>query len=335
MRIKSSGPCLYCGGTPPGATFAGREHVIPQSFGTFEPQNLLLYDVCDACNKSMGDELDIVFAKGSFEGLLRFETGLKLAVEYKSIGKRSRYRSVALEGPLKAMYVAPVVSADRQSLVYQPVPQLGFALTEEGPYDYYRGHEIPTRDALRVRYGQTNLCVKAVGFPPETDIRAFLIECGFEADPAPLRADFAIVTAGTSSTPIDYRFRVDRTLFRAIAKVAFGYLAVSHPEIARMPTFAAIRAFIRYGTEPGFRVVGFRPTPIRTGPVGPPPTGHILAVRFREDVNEVVGYVTLFNRVHYEVCLATEAFLTTVSSRVLARAHFFDTKTRTMRQLPT
>jgi len=61
--------CIYCrrSGVP-----VGREHVIPQAFGTFGPETMVLTEeVCADCNHKLGKELDEILARDSFEGLIR------------------------------------------------------------------------------------------------------------------------------------------------------------------------------------------------------------------------------------------------------------------------
>jgi hypothetical protein len=53
---------LYCREDKDRALF-NREHVVPEAFGLFE-ENFVLHEVvCAACNKLLGDELDIALAR--------------------------------------------------------------------------------------------------------------------------------------------------------------------------------------------------------------------------------------------------------------------------------
>ena len=54
--------CIYCDEDDP-AKFSGREHVIPQAFGTFGGQTPTLKCVCDPCNGALGRELDQMLAR--------------------------------------------------------------------------------------------------------------------------------------------------------------------------------------------------------------------------------------------------------------------------------
>lgn len=66
--------CVYCGNTN-SADFAGREHVLPQSFGTFGSKTPTLHCVCDPCNSFFKRELDQLLARDTLEGITRYKKG--------------------------------------------------------------------------------------------------------------------------------------------------------------------------------------------------------------------------------------------------------------------
>ncbi len=66
--------CVYCGDTNP-ADFAGKEHVLPQSFGTFGSKTPTLHCVCDPCNSFFKKELDQLLARDTLEGITRYKKG--------------------------------------------------------------------------------------------------------------------------------------------------------------------------------------------------------------------------------------------------------------------
>lgn len=68
--------CIYClRDTPP-----GREHVIPEAFGTFGSNTPTLQCVCDECNTYFGQKLDQLLARETIEGVSRYTRG-KLSSE--------------------------------------------------------------------------------------------------------------------------------------------------------------------------------------------------------------------------------------------------------------
>lgn len=67
--------CIYCG-TNEKEFFSGREHVIPQSFGTFSSGTPTLHCVCDSCNAYFSKELDQGLARDTLEGVTRYKKGI-------------------------------------------------------------------------------------------------------------------------------------------------------------------------------------------------------------------------------------------------------------------
>jgi hypothetical protein len=52
-----------------------REHVIPQAFGSYGAETLVLINmVCSECNSTLGGTLDQIFSRDSYEGLLRSQS---------------------------------------------------------------------------------------------------------------------------------------------------------------------------------------------------------------------------------------------------------------------
>jgi hypothetical protein len=61
--------CIYCRRSDRPFT---AEHVIPEAFGLYGAQTMVLTDaVCDPCNQELGSVLDQILARDSHEGFLR------------------------------------------------------------------------------------------------------------------------------------------------------------------------------------------------------------------------------------------------------------------------
>jgi hypothetical protein len=69
--------CIYCSPKEPSLAPHTREHVIPQSLGTFENNLVLSNGVCEDCNQYLGNTIDRVLARGSALAIKRFDYGLK------------------------------------------------------------------------------------------------------------------------------------------------------------------------------------------------------------------------------------------------------------------
>ena len=83
--------CIYCLEDKPQSNFQKREHVIPQCFGKFTPDNLILYnDVCDECNQYFSENLELFLGRDTLEGIERFRHGIK---SKSHINNRKRIKS--------------------------------------------------------------------------------------------------------------------------------------------------------------------------------------------------------------------------------------------------
>lgn len=99
--------CIYC--KMQKSNFNSREHIIPQAFGRFQPNNFVLNDrqkkdkkVCDDCNIKLGRELDENLAKGSYEGHILRPKFLKKLPREKALRNDIIIR--ADTSPLKGAY---------------------------------------------------------------------------------------------------------------------------------------------------------------------------------------------------------------------------------------
>jgi hypothetical protein len=111
--------CIYCLQERGRRSYTKAEHVLPQSFGTFE-QNITLHDVvCDDCNHYFGTNLEIHLARDTYEGELRFRHGVKDADEFKpsASGRQSRLALRLSEGPFAGCLVTRRYS--QQKCVFQ------------------------------------------------------------------------------------------------------------------------------------------------------------------------------------------------------------------------
>lgn len=71
--------CLYCGKTKDSSSFTSREHVIPKTLdGNFDGKNpFIISTVCDTCNHTAGQHIDLPFAKSWFQSFSKADSYLK------------------------------------------------------------------------------------------------------------------------------------------------------------------------------------------------------------------------------------------------------------------
>ena len=118
--------------------------MLPQSFGRFRDNLTLLGVVCDDCNQFFGDELELYLARDTPDGLSRFLVGGKDHAQFQSLGKRSSMAHKADSGPLRGAAVVQRVAEGK--LGVQPIPQVGFGETEDGPFEWFPVDALPSRE---------------------------------------------------------------------------------------------------------------------------------------------------------------------------------------------
>ncbi|MCH8975991.1 MAG: hypothetical protein IH909_00005 [Proteobacteria bacterium] len=313
--------CIYCQEDRPEQLFQRREHVIPQSFGVFRNNFTLLAIVCDPCNQYFGDVLEIVLARDSFEGQSRFIHGVRNPEEFRPFGRNSRLIIRIGEGDFKGAYAYREYSQETDDIVLQLLPQIGFLMAPSGRYEYYLLDEIPSEQDLHQRGFDS-------GYPDA--IRGLVIdEAQLQGKLAEIGINFKyggeIVPHQDSHTILcELEGTIDQKIIRTIAKIAFNYLAYwQGPELLQEPSFDTARSFIRYGEQPGYRMVDIREEAILADEpvVGQRQLGHLITINFAQDRVSIMAQVSLFNWVTYCVSLAREY---QGERRDIRRGHFFD-----------
>jgi len=320
---ESPRTCIYCLEQKPAAQF-DTEHVVGQAFARFQ-DNLVLDCVCRACNGLFGRELDEKLAVDSPEGLDRYRHGLKSTADYRSLGRRTTHQvRVTADGPLKGALArhVPNPGGGRQ-LALEVLPQIGFAPTPDGPFDWYPIAAIPKKSDLGYPKGST-FSIQIQGIEMGA-AQAALAAAGYPTGPIEPVKPAETVQAQTT-------FVIDDVQYRAISKVAFNYLAfVAGAAIARMPQFNEARRYIRYASDPGrniVRQVADSPVTVSDGPEGRDVPGHFITLRHEADI---VAEVSLFSSLLYVVALSVGDF---AIGRLPASAHFFDLEKRRVVALP-
>lgn len=319
----SRGPCPYCQESPPVAKYERREHVIPQAFGRFE-QNLIAWNVCDACNEYFDRELDRVLARGTYEGFLRFRHGNKPAREYRHAGRDTRLWFKACSGPWTGMHLRHRLSTQGDALMLEPAKQIGFSATKSDKPTYYLVEETPLKERCREIFGD-EVFFSAVGFTSEEEVRTVLRSLGF-GEMGELQTEHGIVSENTMIR-VEQVAKADRRVFRAIAKIAMNYLDARFPQLSRMEIFYDICHFVRRDRVPSFSPVraSFGPI-IGNEPAGHRFLGHVVTLRYDPRRDEIMAIVSLYNQIRYDVLLSPTGFITVVDPEFMTAGNFFDTK---------
>lgn len=285
--------CIYCRKNEPEATFTKKEHVIPQSFGKFK-DNFTLESVCDECNHSFGKELDSYLAHGTLEGIRRTDFG----IETKSNPPRDvSVRMEIQERPYTGLLVKREFSKDTNEFIVNPIPQVCFQ-KNDGTYDCFGLEEIPEKKNFNDSEGRVFYLGKNF-----SDIERRLREKGH-----------SITFLGEENIPIgkkpliEIRAEIDKRTKRALAKIAFNYLAYhnkNHINLIFHEKFDPIRNFVLKGEEPDFKYFGHSKTPIVPDePDGKAMSGHCIVTE--EQGKDVIAKLSLLNHLTYLVKLAKD-----------------------------
>lgn len=322
--------CIYCQEVRPQESYRKSEHVLSQSFGKFENNLTLREVVCDLCNQYFGDYLELLLGRDTFEGQLRFRHGVKEVDEFKAMGRDSRLVVRCAEGQFAGCLMLRYYSKEKDQIAVRPLPQVGFWLEPPGAYRYYLLDEIPTQQELL-----------QLGFQ-STQARAIV---ALEIDPAELTGLLAAKGIAfnyrgaltpdvqTETIACDLEGTIDHVIVRAVAKIAFNYLAYwEGAEFVQHPAFDRMRRYIRWGTLPGDGLIQADETAVLADePVeGTRRLGHLVTVNWASDGVSVLAQVSLFNWMTYRICLAPDF---TGPPPPLTRGHYFDLGSRTILEL--
>lgn len=304
--------CIWCLLEKPTTDF-NREHVVPQAFGHFEDNFTLINSVCCDCNGFFSRELEPTLARDTVEGFQRFNHGQKPKIEFKSLGPRSVTKVQIPDGIYAGAW--GYVAAGAPDFRITPFPQIGFAKTEDGPFDWYLLTELPTAEAI-----------KAKGFLGDCHLR--FCECNLEEARLLLQGKgFPLPEVTSTFDPprgpgkVEMVFRVGSLLQRrGWAKVLFNYLAYTAGAVTALESrFDPIRDLVLKGTQPAHDYYNVDALAIIEGDKvnNRQFLGHILNLQSEKGV--VFGTVSLYNVFRHRFILAMPP-----GREIPPTGHFFD-----------
>jgi len=328
--------CIYC--LHENVTF-NREHVIPETLGTFEPKNMVLNNkVCQECNKYFGDNLEPILSNYSYLALLK--TGIWSPLKKRLLGssKGSIETSEALDItlPINNVLDGAHLIIRTADLKIDLQTQIGFRRErEDGRYDYYpyslliKRPELLRREAERVKkYGKDGKSVFAIFHSDElSDIQSLLSKYGInlmdkQTQELPLPKDDTVLAKIVLT--------INDKVKRGLAKIAFNYFAEITKDILGKDyiyrdIFDALRKYIRYGENiykiNFIDILNHNVLADETGKIKINVEGHLLGVS--SSGAEIFGIVYLFKRLPFRVLLGKPKIGITIN-----KAHFFNLTTR-------
>ena len=323
--------CIYCLKDKESCFFKSREHVLPESFGSFRNNFTLKTMVCDVCNDFFGKNIEIHLARDTFEGgTLRYETNVKNPSDFKSIGKKGQLNIKISEGKYKGIYVYRDYSDRDGKILIKPCPQIGF-LRICGDYEYYLLDKIP--DKHKLNQNEYNLkdiiSIRILACNPN-HAKKLLNEKGF-----------TIINLVDAGYPNDFNDKflceverdVDVVIFRAIAKIGFNYLAYwEGTDFVIHNSFDLIRNYIMRGEKSDIPLRGMQKGPFFSDEKcsNKKRLGHIIAINWESNERSLIAQISLFNLMIYFIRLAKDA---SGKYKHIKKGHFFNIKDRNILEM--
>lgn len=320
--------CIYCRQQKLIEGF-NREHLIPEAYGKFKDNLVLSRQVCRECNQFFGNNLELALARGSPPGVVRSLLGRRpLSGLKKAITKRVSIRT-ASNDPLKSDEVDFIDSADGGGVALRP--GIKYWSTDGSSWKFASLESL-----------ESNIS----GLLDDLDIGQPVVITGSGVDESDAQQIADRVTAALTlyGKCIEYNEELEKSLpgqqiriaveviedhltWRAIAKIAFNYLAYARGSaFALNKGFDEIRNYIRYGTAADKQLVtrvssspfhgGWREANSRQG--------HYVIIDWSKTGSGVVGAVSLFQVIHYQVQFGSYEG---VLPGLIAKGSYFDWRT--------
>lgn len=332
MEIK----CIYCLQDKPERAYSKREHVMPQCFGTFTPDNLILNEaVCDDCNQYFGEQIEIFLGRDTIEGVMRYRYGIKPRKHPK---KHHRIKTKISEGPLKGMIVMPKFSEQSGEIDMEPVLQVGFFNKNTNQYDYFEPSELLAKAQL-LEQGYDLKDRKIDFIYKDDEEKSYLLktlkEKGMDIKLEDERNDWPEITKEKSQVLAESKVRIDSIIYRGLSKIVFNYLTyVEGKEFVLLDDFNGIRDFIRYDKGNSNDYFGVNEPPIlfhdqMLRKINLKVTsGHLITIEWRGQ--GLIGKLSIFNMTTYLVRLCSNF---RGIWRPIVYGHHFDIRTKDVSKL--
>lgn len=325
--------CIYCLEDKSPDSFKRREHVMPQCFGRFNPDNLILYNqVCDQCNDYFGKRLELFLGRDTAEAIERLRHGFKPKEPLK---KRKRLKSKIAEGEWKGVIVVEKYSAETGSVGLEKVLQVGFFNKYKQEYDFFEPHDIPTEEKLREAGYETKDSMIWLIAGNEDELDSLIDLLGEKGIKISSKDNLIKQDRIGEKIVVETEVTIDRVIYRALSKIAFNYIAyVAGKDFILSRDFDGIRRFIRYddGKSENYFAVNIPPIlhddqilakfGIKTT------EGHLIVAEWRK--SNVISKLSLFNTSTYLIRLCDNY---SGIWRPIKSGHHFDIESKQVNKL--
>lgn len=302
--IKTS--CIYCDESNP-ENFAGREHVIPQSFGKFGSETPVLKCVCDGCNEFFGKSLDQMLARDTLEGLLRYNQG-----KHSSEARPQRRLRITLsdESEASGFVGATVTGIDLTNNQLMPLAtQLQIKNLRTGEIETFLRSEFGNLDLPEGPFGEPGereLVVYAASKKEHDNFIAELNLAGLDlrmSDVSMVGITPSKDAEGNETLGVHIEAVFDDLHRRALAKLLVNFAAYFLGyEVVVAPEWKLLKRFVRYGEgKLGARISD---KPFWSGQeTDTMRYADSINVRLENHQRGIVGVIQFYNHITYEILI--------------------------------
>jgi hypothetical protein len=277
---------------------------MPQLLGHFRENMVLHNTVCRDCNNNLGKQLELWLGRHSFEALQRWRFGQK---PISDLGKL-RGKGVKLRLPLGSPWEGAVVvlrgNSEANELMVDLTPQIGVKRPRDEEFRFFTEEEFSKAadDEIGVEKGSL---FKIIGLGDSGLEKVFAL---LRKRVPSFKKEHSMPALDTSEGEVlvAVTAHISALLVRAIAKIAFNYLAHKAGSFALDPSFNEVRRFIRLGEGSWKRFVSLSNVPVLAndalwyGAL----RGHIVVLDWPGRAGGIVSKVSPFNEITYVVTLA-------------------------------
>ncbi|HAT4425251.1 HNH endonuclease [Legionella pneumophila] len=317
--------CIYCKKWKESGAFSNREHVIPQSFGKFNPTNLILNPkkgrnkkVCNKCNGEFS-KLERWLARDSYEGyIIRSRHDKKT-----SDSERRRVIIKVAEGEYEGVFVE--IFDENQVRV---MPQIGYK-TQKNKWCY-----IPIEKLNDTKFKNVKNNLSSDRY----SLRAFSLENeqakkAFEQLCITFKKEGDIEPPETEDIKVSIEAKIDKVIRRVIAKIAFNFLAYFNTKYNVLnDAFDECRKFILYGQGDLSIATSSESILFDEKEKDYRRVGHIVVLNKSKKGN-VTASVSLYNSLRYDVLLAHNFKLKNLKTEIGRIFNVHDKKIHEIRKL--
>lgn len=241
--------CVYCNNKNQN-DFKGREHVLPQSFGTFGSKTPTLNCVCDICNQFFKKELDQTLARETLEGITRYKRGIFSRETRQQKSMRFSLGEGEKTGEFGGVLIAGVDGKTGKLL--HPLAQFHVLNKKTGKYDKFTKEQIKNLKLPEDTYGKVGERQCKIFAPSAEEHDAVIIELKKASIPYREREHFQPdflkdkKSEDQIELPVEVEGIIDDVRKRALVKILLNFVAyyLGKEEVLK-PEWDNARQFVR------------------------------------------------------------------------------------------